>query len=326
MFYRCSARKVFIFRTGQSPGDHQYPRRGCELDNPGIPIDLNPPQFRFVAPHCITTLTWTGGNRAPFLFNSYRVQGSRLSRFCLNAVGTSPPVFIDIDNAAGDIQLDDIVIDTPTTKARIAAIRCGNEGVVVGPKCTDVFVRAAAPIGFDLLNVQGHFTGLRCRGVWNDDVGWQLGDSEYLVQSFHCVFCTAEARFGKTPILIRNVDEFSWSEGFLEGFVDVDIPADAIMANQITLTNNFANGGGSNPVIAFVHVALPTATLTLTGNRIESGFLVDDEALTRATVVGNTIVGFNQMSGAVAKNGLHVCSLGNTAAPAPLKPETGVCN
>ena len=294
---------------------------GASYNNPGIPTT---PQFPFVEPHCITTLTWTGGNRAPFLFNSFHVHGSKLSGFCLNASGTSPPVFIDVDNFAGDIQLDDIVIDTPAAKAEIAAIRYGNEGVVVGPKCADVFVRAAAPIGFDILSVQGHFMGERCRAVWNDENEWVIGDSSHTTESFHCIFCTAEARPGNIPIVIRNVLGYSWADGYTEGLIPFDIPSDAVNAQQVSISSGFASGGGNAGVVAFVRSALSTATITISGNEIlgaAPSYLVQDDALARATVIGNTMP-----SARVAKNGVKVCALGNTAAPAPTNPAVGVCD
>ena len=293
---------------------------GASYNNPGTPT----PQYPSIERHCSTTLTWTGGNRAPFFFNSYHVEGSRLSGFCLNATGTSPPVFIDVDNSAGDIQLDDIIIDTPATKAEIAAIRYGNGGVVVGPKCTDVFVRAAAPIGFDLLNVQAHFMGLRCRAVSNDESEWTIGDSTHTTESFQCVFCTAEAAPGNTAIVIRNVLGFSWTNGYTEGAIAFDIPPDAVNAQQVTISNSFASGGGKVGVAAFVRSGLSTATVSVTGNEILGGpqsYIVEDDSLSRASVVGNTMP-----SAAAAKNGSKVCTFGNAATPAPRRPAVEFCN
>ena len=293
---------------------------GASYDNPGSPT----PAFPFVEPHCITTLTWTGGNRPPFLFNNYHAEGSKLDGFCLNAVGTSPPVFIDVDNSAGDIQLNDIIIDKPTVKAEIAAIRYGNEGVVVGPKCADVFVRAAAPIGFDVLNVQAHFMGERCRAVWNDENEWVIGDSAHVTESFHCHLCTAEARPGNIPVVIRNVLGFSWADSYTEGLIAFDIPSDAVNAQQVSISNSFASSGGISGVTAFVRTALPAATLTLSGNEIlgaTPSYIVEDDSLARATVIGNTMP-----TAMVAKNGNKICALGNVATPAPVKPGAGVCN
>ena len=318
-------------------------RAGCNLEIPAgtftFSIQISPQaivriegagaSYDNVSPHCLTTVIWTGGNMTPILLNTWKAQGSSISGFCLDSV-TEIPAFIDVDNSADDVHLSDIVIDYPTKKASYAGIRWGYEGKTNTPFCKNVFVRAAAPIGFFVGNVEAHFMGENCRGVWNDEIEWQIGDQEHLVQSFHCLFCTAAARFGKTPIVIRYVDDFSWSEGYFEGFQVVEIPADAILAQQITLTNNFVNGGGEYRVVSFVHSALSTATITLIGNRVESGFLIDDEALTRATIIGNTTggsaPGFEMPSGIVAKYGIHVCSFGNTAAPAPMKPLAGVCN
>jgi hypothetical protein len=294
---------------------------GASYDNPGIPETA---QYPFVESHCITTLTWTGGSRAPFFFDNYHVNGSKLSGFCLNATGASPPVFIDVDQAAGDIQLDDVIIDTPSVKAQIAAIRYGNQGFVVGPKCTDVFVRAAAPIGFELLNVQAHFMGLRCRAVWNDVNEWVIGDASHLTESFHCVFCTAEASPGNTPVIIQNVSGFFWSDGYTEGVTAFEIPASAVSAQQVTISNSFASGGGGNGVVALVDSELGSATVTVTGNQILGGspsYIVEDDALSRANVVGNSMP-----SATVAKNGGKVCAFGNAAMSSPVGPTSGFCN
>jgi hypothetical protein len=293
---------------------------GASYHNPGIPT----PRFPVSEPHCMTTLTWTGGSHSPFLFNNYHEHGSRLAGFCLNAIGASPPVFIDVDDGAGDIQLDGITIDRPSTKAQIAAIRYGQGGFVAGPKCTDVFVRAAAPIGFELLTIDAHFMGMRCRAVWNDQNEWVIGDASRLTESFHCVFCTAEARPGNTPVVLMNVRGFFWTDGYTEGAVAFDIPSDATNAQQITITNSWASSGDDTGVVALVRSALPTATVTLSGDEVlgaSTSYIVEDDSVSLATVVGNTMP-----SARVAKNGSNVCAFGNAAATAPMKPASGFCN
>ena len=278
--------------------------------------------YNNAGPHCMTTLTWTGGGSIPFVFDSYTQSGSQLYGFCLNATGAAPPVFIDVDQSAGDVHINDIVIDTPTTKAQIAAIRWGNTAEVAAAKCTDVFIRAAAPIGYDVLDVGAHFMGLRCRGVWNDEHEWVIGDSGHMAESFHCVFCTAEASSGNTPVVILNAKEFSWSEGYTEGEIAFDIPASATKAEAVTISNNWASGGGDNKVSAMVRSALPTATVTVSGNEIiGDGYIVEDDMLAKATVIGNSMPG-----AAVAKNGGKVCAFGNAATLAGSKPATGFCN
>jgi hypothetical protein len=312
----------FTFSTQVSPSAIIHiAGAGASYDNPGIP---ETPEFPFVEPHCVTTLTWIGGDSSPFVFTTFQAHGSTLSGFCLDALGSEPPVFIDVDNSAGDIELRDIVIDTPTKKARIAAIRWGHSGAVVAPVCNSIFVRAAAPIGIDVLNVEAHFMGQRCRAVWNDETEWVIGDSGHLTESFHCVFCAAEARPGKIPVPIQNVLGFSWADGYSEGGTAFEIPAHAVKAQQVSLTNSFASGSEITGVVALVRVALPSATLTISGNEIlgaSLSYIVEDDSLNRATVVGNT-----DLPAMVAKNGQHVCSFGNTAGPAPTKPEAGTCN
>jgi hypothetical protein len=300
---------------------------GASFDNPGIPTT---PQYPSVEKHCLTTLIWTGGTHTPFVVSSYHLQGSKLAGFCLDASGASPDTFIDIDNFAGGVSLDDIVIDAPQTQARVAAIRYGNSGLVVDPICANVFVRAAAPIGFDLLEIQAHFVGNHCRAVWNGEHEWVLGDVEHTVESFHCVFCTAEARPGNVPVVINNVIGFSWSEGYLEcggsanGFC-FDIPATATQARNVVISNNFVGGNSALPgTTAFVHSALATATLTILGNQVDyvfssPAYIVQNDAVRHATIIGNSMTSPGSM---VASNATNICSLGNTT----LKPSAAsVC-
>ncbi len=294
---------------------------GASYDNPGIPLNENPPGFQFIAPHCLTTLIWTGGGVAPFLINSYKTQGSRLGGFCLDSQ-SSIPVFIDVDGA-GDVRLTDLTIDTPTTKATIAGIRWGATGIDVGSTCDHVFVRAVGPIGLDVLNVQADFIGYRCRAVYNDQNDWVIGDAAHLVESFHCQSCTGEAKPGNIPVLIQNVWGFSWDNSYTEGSVAFDIPAGAAAAQQISITNSFASGSTSQGVSALVHSGLSTATLTLSGNFIigaSASAILGDDAITRAAVVGNT-----DPNASVATNGQFVCSFGNTATAAPQHPASSFC-
>lgn len=166
--------------------------------------------------------------------------------------------------------------------------------------------------------------GLRCRAVWNDETEWAIGDSSHAAESFHCVFCTGEARPANIPVVIRNVLGFAWEDGYTEGSIAFDIPPDAVNAQQVSIANSFASGGFNPGVAAFVRSQLPTATVTISGNEIlgaTGSYIVEDESLSRATVIGNTMP-----SAMVAKNGNKVCALGNAATTAPAKPQTGTCN
>ena len=98
---------------------------GASFDNPGIPTT---PQFPTIETHCLTTLVWMGGPQRPFTISSYHLQGSKLTGFCLDARGSAPDTFIEIDHFAGGVDLEDVVIDTPHTQARTAAIRYGSSG------------------------------------------------------------------------------------------------------------------------------------------------------------------------------------------------------
>jgi hypothetical protein len=295
---------------------------GASYDNPGIPVNQNPPGYQFVASHCLTTLIWTGGDVAPFLISTYKTQGSRLQGFCLDSK-SSIPVFIDVDGA-GDVRLVDVSIDTPTTKATTAGIRWGATGIDVGVLCDHVFVREVGPIGLEVLNVQGDFIGNRCRSAYNDQNDWVVGDASHFVESFHCIFCTGEAKPGNVPVLIQNVWGFSWDKSYTEGYTAFDVPAGSSAALQISITDSFASGSTPQGVSTLVHSGLSTATFTISGNFIigaTTSNIVADDALTRATIIGNT-----DALASVATSGQFVCSFGNTvAAPAPQKPPAAFC-
>ena len=292
---------------------------GASFDNPGIPTTA---QFPQVETHCLTRLTWTGGTSVPFQISSYHLQGSKLSGFCLDATGAAPPSFIDVDDFAGGVVLEDIVIDAPQTQATVAAIRYGPTSLVVDQTCTNVFVRGAAPIGFAVLNLQAHFAGNHCRAVWNGTNEWVFGDRSHAVESFHCVFCTAEARPGNVPVLIVNTIGFWWSEGYLEcggsaAAYCFDIPSTAIQARNVVISNNFVGGNSSLPgTTGFVHSGLSAATLTVSGNLVDyvfanPAFLVQNEAGTRITVTGNTM---SSPGSSVSSSPLNVCALGNSTS------------
>jgi hypothetical protein len=148
-----------------------------------------------------------------------------------------------------------------------------------------------------------------------------IGSTDALVESFHCVFCSSEPLPGNVGIVINNVVGFSWNEGYFEcggssTAYCIDIPSNS-QADQISISNNFVGGDSSLPgTSAFVHSALSTATLTIIGNRLDyvfadGAYILEDDAVKRATVIGNTM---NSVGSAVYKNGAHVCAFGNTTA------------
>ncbi len=170
---------------------------------------------------CVTTLTWTGGASAPFLFSGTALQGSILRGFCLNATGTAPPVFIDVDGAAGDIDLRNVIIDTPTVAATVAAIRWGNTGFVNQAECHDVFVRDAGPIQFLLLNIDAEFKGYNCRAVttWAGENTWKLGDiaSAKRTTVLSCYSCASAAQYSNsTGIIIDDAEAVRWYDLYSE--------------------------------------------------------------------------------------------------------------
>jgi hypothetical protein len=151
-----------------------------------------------------------------------------------------------------------------------------------------------------------------------------VGDASHFVESFHCIFCTGEAKPGNVPVLIQNVWGFSWDKSYTEGSTAFDIPAGSAAALQISITDSFVSGSTAAGVSTVIHSGLSTATLTISGTFVvgaSSATIVADDALTRATVVGNT-----DATASVATNGQFVCSFGNTvASAAPQHPTATFC-
>ncbi|MGH8289028.1 MAG: hypothetical protein ACREV7_08365 [Steroidobacteraceae bacterium] len=310
---------TFTFSTPLAPQEmFSFSGAGASFDNPVIEVTE---EYPTPVPHCLTKLIWEGGSQTPFEITSYHLQGSRLAGFCLDSTG-SPDTFINIDNYAGGVTLSDVVIDTPQAQATVAAIRFGATGPVVDAVCRDVFVRAAAPTGFELLEIQAHFVGDHCRAVWNGQNEWVIGDAEHTVESFHCVFCTAEARPGNVPIVVNNAIGFWWTQGYFEcggaanGYC-VDIPSTATEARNVVISDSFVGGNSSLPgAVAFVHSGLASAIVTITGNQIDyvfanSAYILQDDAIAHANIIGNTMT---SPGSGVASNAANVCSLGNVTS------------
>jgi len=310
---------TFVFTIPLAPrAMFSFRGAGASWDNPGIP-----PTAMYPTPerHCLTRLIWEGGSQTPFEVSSYHLQGSRLAGFCLDAT-TSPDTFIDIDNFASGVTLSDIVIDDPQVEARIAGIRYGATGPVANPMCSNVFVRAAAPIGFDVLFVRAHFVGDHCSAVWNGENEWVVGDVASPVESFHCVFCTAEARPGNVPIVVNNAIGFWWTQGYFEcggssTAYCVDIPDTAVQARNVVISDSFVGGDSSLPgADAFVHSDLASAILTITGNQIDyvfanPAYILKNDAVTHANVTENTMT---SAGSGIASSAANVCSFGNVTS------------
>lgn len=260
--------------------------------------------------HCATTLVYTGEG-IPVRFYGVNTQGSKLAGVCLDMMHPAD-AFVDVDQGADDVGIEDVVIDFPHAQARIAAMRWGYTSAVVNERCTHVFVRGAAPVAYMIGNVEAGWLGIGCHGVWNGEHEFQIGSGEYPPESVQCSMCSAEALTGVTPIRVQNVVGFWWVNSYLEcgGNFCVDIPADATLAKAVAIRDSFI---GYPPVQSFVHSALSTATIFVSGNVMTpaqlradpTGYIVEDDALQSAVVTGNTI------GLPVAKNGQRVQAFGN---------------
>jgi hypothetical protein len=272
--------------------------------------------------HCTTTLTWTGGASAPFLITGAAGQGTTLRNFCLNATGTSPPVFVDIDNGVGGTMLDHVMIDMPTVAATVAAFRWGNTGAVVDASCNSTFVRAAGPIGYDLLNIQAKFTGVDCRSLNSSAHEWWLGSASNPVDNFNCVGCSAEAdNLNEVAIVANFVD----NANFLGLYCEVNgasgtcltVPNTAVAANGVNLIGGRFSST-LTPVTAPIDLELSTAKvrvegITMVGTWANPNNLVTAGACASFWSSGNMMPLNNSTFSATGVGGCGLFSLGDVA-------------
>jgi Pectate lyase superfamily protein len=243
---------------------------------------------------CTTTLVYTGTG-IPVRFYGAKASGSTIAGVCLDMTNSADS-FIDVDQAADDTTIQDVVIDYPHAQANIAAMRWGYTSAVTISRCNHVLVRGAAPVAYMIGNVEAGWFGNVCRGVQNGVNEFQIGSGEYPPETVQCVMCTAEAQNGEIAIKVQNVVGFWWVNSYLEcgGTYCVDIPATATLAKAVGIRDSFV---GYPPTNSFVHSALSTATVFISGNIIvppqlrapPTGYILDNDAVQSATVIGNTI-------------------------------------
>ena len=236
--------------------------------------------------HCTTTLTWTGGASAPLAITGTAASGTVIEGLCLNATGTAPPVFIDIDNGADNTYLDHIAIDYPTVGATVAGIRWGNSGFGVNDShASNIFLRNTAPIEFDWIDIQGQFKGYNLRGVGDGTNGpvhpgveFQLGSATQEVSNFNCFVCDANADVsGEIGVLIYYADTVNFFGPYFEqngttGFA-VQIPSAAnggVLANGINLYGPRFQSSLSNSTEP-IDVELTTAKVNVNGGEMLGG-------------------------------------------------------
>ncbi len=243
---------------------------------------------------CATTLVYTGAG-VPVRFYGAKASGSSLIGICLR-MEKPAEAFIDIDRQADDTTLQDVVIDFPRPRATVAAIRWGYTSAIAAARCNHVFVRDAAPVAYMIGNVEASWSGNVCRGLQNTEHEFQIGSGEYPPESVNCIMCTAEAKDGEIAIKVQNVIGFWWVNSYFEcgGAYCVDIPSNATLAKTVGIRDSFV---GYPPTESFVHSALSTATVLISGNVIvpaqlranPTGYILDNEAVQSAVVMGNNI-------------------------------------
>jgi Pectate lyase superfamily protein len=243
---------------------------------------------------CTTKLIYTGTG-IPVQFYGAKASGSTLAGICLDMTNPAD-AFIDIDQAADDTTIQDVVIDFPQAQANIAAMRWAYTSAIAAARCNHVFVRTAAPVAYMIGNVEAGWSGNVCRGLQNGTNEFQIGSGEYPPEAVQCIMCTAEAKNGETPIKVQNVVGFWWISSYFEcgGPYCVDIPSTATLAKAVGIRDTFV---GYAPTNSFVHSALSTATVFISGNVIApatlrappTGYVLQDDAVQAAVVTGNTI-------------------------------------
>ena len=280
--------------------------------------------------HCATTLQWTGGASAPFLFTGTAATGFLLEGFCLYATsGAAPPVLVDVDaGATGDLR--NVVVDynSPAGKVlpTVAAFRWGATAPVNDVSCHDTFVRGVA-IGYDVLSVENIFNGDHCRAISNLNNELVLGGAN-VVETFFCSRCSWAGAFpigggaGHTSILVNNVkglvltdNEFEFGNGNAAYALECPSTATTCIGMEIHGGQFFPQGGAATAVQAAIHTSLANATLTLTapwvfpgGNTTNPFYLVKNDSAQRVTILGAD----NQPTGALDVSlGTGVTDLGS---------------
>lgn len=193
--------------------------------------------------HQTVTLNWTGGATQQILVNGAAATGWKIKGCGLNNNG-SATWGLDIDNAAGESILQEFAIVEPSVMYSGGGIRVGNTSAVVSPHFKDVNVRAAGPVGINLVFINAHFVGERVRSSNNTVNDWVLGTPTTDVLSFSCYGCIVESNSGVTGYSIIRAQGARWIGGYCETGGSAtkfcwDVPNTAARAAGLEIIGNF---------------------------------------------------------------------------------------
>lgn len=240
-----------------------------------------------IGTHQNVTLNWTGGATQQILVSGSAATGWKIQGCALNNNGTAT-WGLDIDNAAGEAILQEFAIVEPSVTYSGGGIRVGNTSGVVALHFRDVNVRAAGPVGINLVNVNAHFVGEKVRSSNNTVNEWLLGTPTTDVLSFNCYGCIMESNSGVTGYKIVRVQGGKWIGGYCETGGNVnnycwDIPNTAARATGLQIIGNFVSCVRAPCPNGAVHTNFGSANLTirdnfLTGFGAGNAFLQNDNA------------------------------------------------
>lgn len=245
-------------------------------------------------PHQTVTLNWTGGATQQILITGSAATGWKIKGCALNNNGTAT-WGLDIDNAAGESLLEEFAIVEPSVTYSGGGIRVGNSGTVVDPHFRDVNVRAAGPIGINLVSVQAHFVGEKVRSSFNTVNEWLLGTASTDVLSFSCFGCIVESSSGVNGFEIVRVQGGRWIGGYCEGGGNAnnycwDIPNTAARAAGIEVVGQFVSCVKAPCSNAAIHSNFGSAAISMRDNFL-TGFSSGNKFMQNDAIAGGELSG-----------------------------------
>jgi hypothetical protein len=247
-----------------------------------------------VTNHQTVTLNWTGGSTQQILISGSAATGWKIKGCALNNSGAAS-WGLDIDNAAGEAILQEFAIVEPSLTYSGGGIRVGNTSGVVALHFKDVNVRAAGPVGINLVNVNAHFVGEKVRSSFNALNEWLLGTPTTDVLSFSCYGCIVESSSGVNGYEIIRAQGARWIGGYCEGGGNAnnycwDIPNTAARAAGIEVVGQFISCVRAPCSNAAIHSNFGSAAISMRDNFL-SGFSSGNKFIQNDTIVGGELSG-----------------------------------
>jgi hypothetical protein len=279
-----------------------------------------------VTTHQTVTLNWTGGATQQILVSGSAATGWKIKGCALDNHG-SATWGLDIDNSAGESILEEFSIVEPNTMYTGGGIRVGNTGAVVDPHFRDVNVRAAGPVGINLVYVNAHFVGEKVRSSFNTVNEWLLGTPTTDVLSFSCYGCIVESNSGVNGYSIVRVRGGRWIGGYCEGGGNANnycwnIPNTAARATGLEVVGQFVSCVRAPCSNAAVHSNFGSTAISIRDNLL-TGFSAGNAYFQNDAVGGAEISGNDTDASGIleASSYTNVRSHGNRLAGI-LQPDT----